>query len=217
MLGTSGTVTTIAGIQLGLPRYDRNKVDGCWLDVGDVRNVTQSLLTQRLRGARRGALHRLRARGSRARGMRNSRGLPQDVAVLAAARGRSRLARGHSRAADERGWRLSCGATAREFRASRHGALRPWPRNRGGENPVRAADIAFCAARQEQGGPHGILAKMAGAPAQRSLCRSIEARRIPLARGLQAQGNRRQVPCLETRNDRDRSWRGAGRMEPDRS
>lgn len=44
MLGTSGTVTTVAGIQLGLKRYDRNRVDGCWLNVGDVRGVTTDLL-----------------------------------------------------------------------------------------------------------------------------------------------------------------------------
>jgi exopolyphosphatase/guanosine-5'-triphosphate,3'-diphosphate pyrophosphatase len=44
LLGTSGTVTTVAGIQLGLRRYDRNRVDGCWLDVTDVRSVTNSLL-----------------------------------------------------------------------------------------------------------------------------------------------------------------------------
>lgn len=44
LLGTSGTVTTVAGIQLGLDRYDRSKVDGCWLDVGDVRRVTYDLL-----------------------------------------------------------------------------------------------------------------------------------------------------------------------------
>ena len=44
MLGTSGTVTTVAGIQLGLKRYDRNRVDGCWLNVGDVRDVTGDLL-----------------------------------------------------------------------------------------------------------------------------------------------------------------------------
>lgn len=43
-LGTSGTVTTVAGIQLGLPRYDRNKVDGCWLKVADVNRVTYDLL-----------------------------------------------------------------------------------------------------------------------------------------------------------------------------
>ena len=50
MLGTSGTVTTIAGIQLGLLRYDRNKVDGCWLDVDNVRKVTTSLLQQDYEG-----------------------------------------------------------------------------------------------------------------------------------------------------------------------
>jgi exopolyphosphatase/guanosine-5'-triphosphate,3'-diphosphate pyrophosphatase len=44
MLGTSGTVTTVAGIQLGLQRYDRNRVDGCWLSIGDVRDVTTDLL-----------------------------------------------------------------------------------------------------------------------------------------------------------------------------
>jgi exopolyphosphatase/guanosine-5'-triphosphate,3'-diphosphate pyrophosphatase len=43
-LGTSGTVTTVAGIQLGLPRYDRSKVDGCWLNVSDVNRVTYDLL-----------------------------------------------------------------------------------------------------------------------------------------------------------------------------
>lgn len=45
-LGTSGTVTTVAGIQLKLARYDRNRVDGCWLAAEDVRRVTYSLLDQ---------------------------------------------------------------------------------------------------------------------------------------------------------------------------
>ena len=31
LLGTSGTVTTIAGVHLGLPRYDRRQVDGLWM------------------------------------------------------------------------------------------------------------------------------------------------------------------------------------------
>lgn len=44
-LGTSGTVTTVAGIKLRLPRYDRSKVDGCWLDACDVRDVTYRLVT----------------------------------------------------------------------------------------------------------------------------------------------------------------------------
>jgi exopolyphosphatase/guanosine-5'-triphosphate,3'-diphosphate pyrophosphatase len=39
MLGTSGTVTTLAGVHLGLRRYDRRRVDGIWLsdrNVGDL-------------------------------------------------------------------------------------------------------------------------------------------------------------------------------------
>jgi exopolyphosphatase / guanosine-5'-triphosphate,3'-diphosphate pyrophosphatase len=44
LLGTSGTVTTLAGILLGLPRYDRSRVDGCWLATDDVRAVTYNLV-----------------------------------------------------------------------------------------------------------------------------------------------------------------------------
>ncbi|MGI9403862.1 MAG: Ppx/GppA family phosphatase [Hyphomicrobium sp.] len=44
MLGTSGTVTTVAGVQLKLPRYDRNRVDGCWLSSEEVRTVSYDLL-----------------------------------------------------------------------------------------------------------------------------------------------------------------------------
>jgi exopolyphosphatase/guanosine-5'-triphosphate,3'-diphosphate pyrophosphatase len=44
MLGTSGTVTTIAGVHLGLPRYDRRQVDGCWLRAAEVSSVLDRLL-----------------------------------------------------------------------------------------------------------------------------------------------------------------------------
>lgn len=44
LLGTSGTVTTVAGVHLGLPRYDRKQVDGCWLEVAQARAVTATLL-----------------------------------------------------------------------------------------------------------------------------------------------------------------------------
>ena len=44
LLGTSGTVTTVAGVHLGLPRYERSRVDGCWLDIAEVRAVTAGLL-----------------------------------------------------------------------------------------------------------------------------------------------------------------------------
>ena len=45
LLGTSGTVTTICGIHLQLPRYDRSQVDGCWLDGDDMGAVTAELLS----------------------------------------------------------------------------------------------------------------------------------------------------------------------------
>ena len=43
MLGTSGTVTTLAGIHLDLPRYDRRRVDGTWLAGGDVARLVADL------------------------------------------------------------------------------------------------------------------------------------------------------------------------------
>jgi exopolyphosphatase/guanosine-5'-triphosphate,3'-diphosphate pyrophosphatase len=45
MLGTSGTVTTIAGVHLGLKRYDRRQVDGCWMTEDEVSTVIDRLLT----------------------------------------------------------------------------------------------------------------------------------------------------------------------------
>jgi exopolyphosphatase/guanosine-5'-triphosphate,3'-diphosphate pyrophosphatase len=44
MLGTSGTVTTLAGIHLGLKRYDRRRVDGVWLSGIDVDSMIDRLI-----------------------------------------------------------------------------------------------------------------------------------------------------------------------------
>jgi len=44
MLGTSGTVTTIAGVHLDLKRYDRNRVDGCWMSEQEISAVIERLL-----------------------------------------------------------------------------------------------------------------------------------------------------------------------------
>jgi exopolyphosphatase/guanosine-5'-triphosphate,3'-diphosphate pyrophosphatase len=44
MLGTSGTVTTIAGVFLDLKRYDRRRVDGCWMTDIEVTGVIERLL-----------------------------------------------------------------------------------------------------------------------------------------------------------------------------
>ena len=44
MLGTSGTVTTIAGVHLNLRRYERRRVDGCWMSLEQATLVTERLL-----------------------------------------------------------------------------------------------------------------------------------------------------------------------------
>ena len=75
LLGTSGTVTTVAGVHLGLPRYDRSRVDGCWLEIGEVRAVTDGLLDCTLRGAGGRAVHRPGARRPGARRLRHPRGV----------------------------------------------------------------------------------------------------------------------------------------------
>ncbi len=45
MLGTSGTVTTLAGVRMNLPRYQRALVDGSWLDLGEVEATSEHLMT----------------------------------------------------------------------------------------------------------------------------------------------------------------------------
>ena len=44
MLGTSGTVTTLAGVHLGLERYDRKQVDGTWLTATELRDMIGRVL-----------------------------------------------------------------------------------------------------------------------------------------------------------------------------
>jgi exopolyphosphatase/guanosine-5'-triphosphate,3'-diphosphate pyrophosphatase len=44
LLGTSGTVTTLAGIHLNLVRYDRRRIDGVWMNDVDVTAVISRLL-----------------------------------------------------------------------------------------------------------------------------------------------------------------------------
>jgi len=44
LIGTSGTVTTLAGLHLGLERYERQKVDGLWMQRAQVDETMKVLL-----------------------------------------------------------------------------------------------------------------------------------------------------------------------------
>lgn len=46
IIGTSGTVTSFAGLHLKLEKYDRSRVDGMWLSTEECRAVIRSLLRQ---------------------------------------------------------------------------------------------------------------------------------------------------------------------------
>lgn len=43
LLGTSGTVTTLAGVHLGLLRYDRRRVDGLWMSDVEIEGTVNML------------------------------------------------------------------------------------------------------------------------------------------------------------------------------
>lgn len=43
-LGTSGTVTTVAGVHLNLSMYDRQKIDGLWMEREEVQSVSRKLM-----------------------------------------------------------------------------------------------------------------------------------------------------------------------------
>jgi len=45
LIGTSGTVTTLAGLHLGLERYERQKVDGLWMRRDEVSETMHALLS----------------------------------------------------------------------------------------------------------------------------------------------------------------------------
>ncbi|MGI9353737.1 MAG: Ppx/GppA phosphatase family protein, partial [Rhizobiaceae bacterium] len=44
LLGTSGTVTTLAGIHLELPKYDRRQVDGVWMGSRQIGLIVDQLV-----------------------------------------------------------------------------------------------------------------------------------------------------------------------------
>jgi exopolyphosphatase / guanosine-5'-triphosphate,3'-diphosphate pyrophosphatase len=50
LLGTSGTLTTLAGIKLGLRRYERSRIDGQWLKRDEICRITETIASQDFAG-----------------------------------------------------------------------------------------------------------------------------------------------------------------------
>jgi exopolyphosphatase/guanosine-5'-triphosphate,3'-diphosphate pyrophosphatase len=45
MIGTSGTVTTLGALSLGLKRYERSRVDGLWMSFGEIKAQISDIIT----------------------------------------------------------------------------------------------------------------------------------------------------------------------------
>ncbi len=104
LIGTSGTVTTLAGLHLGLERYERAKVDGLWMRNEEIVDTMRVLLRHDLCGPLRPSLHRPRPRRSRHPRLRHIRGDPPRMADRPHSRRRPRPARRHPHFAHGRGW-----------------------------------------------------------------------------------------------------------------
>ena len=106
MLGTSGTVTTIAGVYLDLPRYERRRVDGCWMTDTQVTDVVERLLAMDYDGRVANPCIGAERADLVLAGCAILEAIRRAFPVRAAARRRPRAARGHAGADDARGRRL---------------------------------------------------------------------------------------------------------------
>lgn len=50
MIGTSGTITSVAGVHMNLPRYERSIVDGSWMTTAEAREACHDLASKDLEG-----------------------------------------------------------------------------------------------------------------------------------------------------------------------
>ena len=176
MLGTSGTVTTIAGVHLNLKRYDRNRVDGCWMSEQEINVVLEKLLAMSYEdrvaspciGAERADL------------------VLAGCAILEAIRRAFPCPR--LRVAD-RGLRE--GMLVQMMRDDGAWGDATWRRQSDGgvvtgrgKERQRQRRARFGGSGQDRQGPQAVIQAVAGAPAQRSIRRARQARRIALARRL---------------------------------
>lgn len=45
MVGSSGTVTTLAAVKMGLSRYERKRIDGIFMNLDDIHHISEALLS----------------------------------------------------------------------------------------------------------------------------------------------------------------------------
>ena len=200
MVGASGTVTTVSAHHLGLKRYNRTLVDGSRIGRDSILRICDQLSVKSVVEL-------------------------TDMPCIGNDRADLALAGGAILEAVCRQWHAPMVRVA--DRGLREGVLMDLMRQADREaDPFRCRDDVNPAsptgpatrhrAGEDRARPHGLLAALAAAPAQRPLRRRGQEARLPLARGLQAPADRRPVPFPEARRPRRRSRRRTGRLDPGR-
>ena len=103
LIGTSGTVTTLAGLHLGLERYDRSKVDGLWMRSEDMVDTMRALVNMSYERRAGPSLYRPRPRRSGHSRLRHFRGDKARMADRPGAGRRQGVARRHADFSHRRG------------------------------------------------------------------------------------------------------------------
>ena len=207
----SGTVTTLCGVHLELPRYDRAPVDGAYLDFADIERLSARLAAMSL--DERAAIPCI--------GRERADLVVAGCAILAAicrlwpvgraAGRRPGRARGHLFGLLRRGPRPALTAGAAGVGAGGRDA------SAAGRRPDRGRRLPRSRVQAPaQHGAAALLDPLARAPAQRPLCRRGPAPGLSLARRLQADAARRPLPSPGAGQEGDRSGRRAGRLDPGR-
>ena len=216
MLGTSGTITTLCGVHLELPRYDRARVDGASLDFATIDKISESLAG--MGWEERAAIPCI--------GRERADLVVAGCAILAAI---CRLFPvGRLRVAD-RGVRegilmglLAAGAAPGGDPGVRPGVKLSHERAAPKAGRIRAGGRRCPRAQRARADPAGahhraqaaLLDPLARAPAERPLCRRGPAPGLPLPRRLQAAAARRPLPSPGAGQEGDRPGRRPRRLDP---
>ena len=206
LLGTSGTVTTIAGVHLELRRYDRRRVDGCWMTNDQATAVIERLIDMSYEervanpciGSERADLVLA--------GCAILEAIRREFPCRRAARRRPRAARGHAGADDARRRRvgpLFWGACVRRERSARAmttsgGGRELKTRVKTGKNRTLSSKLWL---ERQLNDPYVARAKRDGFRS-RAAYKLIEIDD--------------QAAPVQAGHARRRPWRRAGRLEPDR-
>ena len=182
LLGTSGTVTTLAGVHLNLVRYDRRRIDGVWMDDADITATIARLLGMSYQERASNNCISVERADLVLAGCAILDAIRHAFPLPPAARRRSGPARGHAGRDDARGRRVRLEADRRNWPADVLERASMFSKSK--RSIWRKTPPGGCTSPSNRRQAQAVVETLAGAAAQRSLCGAGQAGRIALARRL---------------------------------